>query len=1267
MIWSAFNARGKNAGLNAGAVAAAVILVEWDGDAVTYRPEPPIEGWLSTPGSFGAATELALLLRQLEEEGFVEADGGCAKLAWSDYYKLEDSPEHAGSVGLLGLPARESWRPALSSKGAFTDTGFAVGIQSWLDPHGQRPNGNIEVRGGIISTDGKSAVLPHAAWEMTCAVAEQRARPVDQKTPDANKRDWSNIRRPAVKAGADLTDFLRKTVVLTPDRLRIDLRKGTVPGDMLVEVMPGFDGAPDRWLEMFDRLPVVPEWYEIPDGRGIVHVLLSEEVREVLAEIRRMPGRRVAGDRAEAFVRNPFATLGPAAAKVIDPEQFERAREDAGIVFARFTARVLADGSGHPFAASLVVEEALKGALKAEELKFEGPTAIEEFIKKLESRIAAGAQCCHWRGFDLEILGDSPDQVAKLQDALAEMRRPSKISAADIFDLSQYSDRISGFGLGVNKPYYSPFIAKKSDAGSWFPENIELGLCFTPEGGSETIAVALDDQNLAAVRSELETARAEQRESFVFPGCPRPVPVDWAEAALATLAEARKDVDGGSFPTKPLTKGAIARMGLIVRSNVNEPDYVKLRGSLSTARQDVQLPSVLLHSVQLKAHQLEGLAWLQHLWRHSPLACRGALLADDMGLGKTLQLLLFMAWAIEHEPDLDPFLVVAPLSLLDNWKEEITKFFAPGAMEVLTLYGSSLASKRVPKAALDAGLLQAGAPKLLSPGWLGSAQVVLTTYETLRDLEFSLAAQRWSAMICDEAQKIKNPNALVTRAAWKQHARFKIACTGTPVENTLADLWCLFEIVQPGLLGTLNNFGSKYRRPAEVDPDDEDEKDRLKELRGMIAPQTLRRTKAEVAKDLPRKLEFQGCRALPLSPRQRVLYADALAQYAARDKTQQATGIQSYFGLVQYLRRLSSDPRRPGHLAPAAEPIADIERDSPKMAWMLGRLAYIEQLGEKVIVFCEFLDLQRTLQRAITLRFTVVPDVINGATSADSTNANNRQQRIKAFQEKPGFGVIILSPLAVGFGVNIQAANHVIHFTRCWNPAKEDQATDRAYRIGAQKDVHVYCPVVVAHDFLTFDAKLDLLLESKRALSADMLNGSGDVNPAEFTDLEAPDGSTAFGDEQITSEDVASLGPDAFEAFCALLWSKKGYSRTIRTPKSGDGGVDIVAIQGNEGVLIQCKSSTVEDRELGWEGVKDVAAGAPLYAAQFLGITFAMVAVTNQRFNGNARQKAALLHVELIERVELEALLAKHPIKHRELARCLFSSPATAILPVPSQ
>jgi SNF2 family DNA or RNA helicase len=407
----------------------------------------------------------------------------------------------------------------------------------------------------------------------------------------------------------------------------------------------------------------------------------------------------------------------------------------------------------------------------------------------------------------------------------------------------------------------------------------------------------------------------------------------------------------------------------------------------------------------------------------------------------------------------------------------------------------SLSTKQIPKALLDAELASEGITRLLKKGWVGNAKIVLTTYETLRGLEFSLAAQRWSIMICDEAQKIKNPNAMVTRAAKKQNVRFRIACTGTPVENTLTDIWCLFDFIQAGLLGALSEFGRRYRKPIEAESDEE--KERVEELRGIIKPQLLRREKKDVAKDLPAKTTDQACRRLPMSQHQRTLYARGIAKY----RKEAATNPAAQLGVIHFLRRICSDPLVEEPYQADRSSVEEILQASPKMAWLMQALHQIRQRQEKVIVFCEFRDLQRTLQRCIADRLDVHPDIINGDTSASSSHADSRQKRLKAFQSKPGFGVIVLSPLAVGFGVNIQAANHVIHFTRTWNPAKEDQATDRAYRIGQEREVFVYYPVVVADDFVSFDEKLDKLLDWKRALSADMLNGSGEISVAELLDI----------------------------------------------------------------------------------------------------------------------------------------------------------------------
>ncbi len=157
--------------------------------------------------------------------------------------------------------------------------------------------------------------------------------------------------------------------------------------------------------------------------------------------------------------------------------------------------------------------------------------------------------------------------------------------------------------------------------------------------------------------------------------------------------------------------------------------------------------------------------------------------------------------------------------------------------------------------------------------------------------------------------------------------------------------------------------------------------------------------------------------------------------------------------------------------------------------------------SEKVIVFTEFREIQRALQRYIGERFGLTVTVINGDTTVQAGSDRSRQARIDAFQAAPGFGVIVLSTTAVGFGVNVQAANHVIHFTRPWNPAKEDQATDRAYRIGQTRPVTVYCPTVTAPNFITFEAKLDTLLRAKRELARDMLNGAEDIRPDDWQDF----------------------------------------------------------------------------------------------------------------------------------------------------------------------
>lgn len=1191
--------------------------------------------WLIAPYSHGEQNEWVALLAQLTEEGFADLDGDALRLPWDSLYQLLATEDYQTSISLLGLPQLEAWRPKLESRGGLTDTSFSILLAGWIDSNNSPVPGNAEINGAVLRCGQREILLPEAAWKTVRALGEFHHRPQEQRSADSNRHAWAAIRRHALAANADLADFLQKTVVLTPERLNLALRKTQFADSKTVEVIPGFDGQPARWLELFDRFNTVQERYDIPDGAGLVHVLLSPEAQTVLREIKRMPGRRVAGERAEAFLRNPIAALGPDAAKVLDPEQFEQAKEEAGISYARFTAKVVRDAGGFPVECALLVEESIAGDIRSETLPLAGEDELLKFIEKLKGRIARGAQCCFWEGYDLEILGDTPDQLVLLESVLRDLRRKQWFSAAEVFDLSRYADgRIEG--VGEEQPYYSAFIARKNDESSWFPDNIVCGFSFVPESATEPVDLPLTEEGLKKFQRECEQAKSEGVASFDFPGCPKPIPVVEAEQMLSIIGEAKQDIGKGKTPK--IVRDRKPRTGLILKPNIVKVDYEERRGVLAmpTGRQ-AKLPRSLKDGITLKDHQFSGIAWLQHLWNLSPHECRGALLADDMGLGKTLQLLTFIAACLEENPTADPFLIVAPVSLLENWREEMEKFFMPKTFPLLTLYGDDLARLRTPKDGMDDELLGI---RLLRRDWLGNAKVVLTTYETLRDLEFTLAAQKWSAVICDEAQKIKNPNAMMTRAAKKQNVRFKIACTGTPVENSLADLWCLFDFIQPGLLGALNEFGSTYRKPIEAET--EEQKQRVDELRSIIEPQLLRRIKADVAKDLPCKTIVETCRNLPLSERQRTHYAHAIAQH--RKQSAEGTGLKNHLGLLLYLRRLCADPQPMGQLSNPSTPLSEIESHSPKMKWLMMELDKIKALNDKVILFCELRDVQRLLQRAISERFEFAPAIINGDTSTSSKSAVSRQKQIRGFQENPGFGAIILSPLAAGFGLNIQAANHVVHFTRTWNPAKEDQATDRAYRIGQSKEVFVYCPIVVANDFTTFDVKLNALLEWRRRLAGDMLNGVGDLSGNDFGDLQEPGGAVAFDNSPITAADLASMTPDTFEAFCAVLWSKQGY-KTYLTPATGDGGVDVVALKGTAGVLIQCKSSSILGQSLGWDAVKDVAAGAAAYELKYAGVTFQKAAVTNQFFNGAAQGQAVLNSVELFDRQSLDNLLGKYPVK----------------------
>lgn len=1223
------------------------------------------EGLLLSKQNNGSIIEYQFIepfIKQLQDNGLGVMVDEDFLLSWDDIYHAYSIDGYEEINEILSVPKVTEATPSIVSFGSLTDSNFEVAISHWQDVSGReiRP----ALNGAVLTENNQQQLLKKEQWELIKVVKAFASRGGDERSDLFHRTQWGKIRRLAIAADARLDAFLHASIVLTPEKLKIALNKSQSVGfDSVIEVIPQFDYAPDSWIDRFDANSAVLDRYDIPTEGGITQVILSPEVKAVLNEIKKMPGRMVAGSRAQAFLVNPFAALGDDASNVIEEGQFQKAKEDAGIFFERFTPIIERNDFGKVERLGLSIESPhIDGdsGIYRELLK---DSELEEFLDKAQRSIDKDLKLIAWDGYDLEVNPDTPSHIKLLQEALQEKLSPAlAIRYEDVHDLSQYSDRI--IDIGVEEPYYSPFIAKKDSDIGWFPENIVPLITFTPTGESDSIAVPINKETLTILQKKLDEAKLTKQETITVSGLDHPFSISDAERIVQTFTEVWADVAEGKFkePKKKspsfTEKSLKNKKTLVLRSNIQTVGYIERRAmALSTNLALPVIPSSISADASLMKHQLEGVAWLQHLYKlQEEFNVRGALLADDMGLGKTFQLLTLMAWILEQNPKSDPILIVAPLSLLENWKDEAEKFF-PKIFEILTAYGDGLAPMRIKREEIDVRLkTEDGLVKFLRPGWIKSAKVVLTTYETLRDLEFSFAQQKWSLMICDEAQKIKNPAAMVTRSAWRQNVGFRIACTGTPVENTLTDLWSLFEFCQPGMLGPLNDFGRNYRKPIEIDSRDVEGIERLAQLRLLIEPQLLRRTKAEVAKDLPSKIIVDSCRRLPISSVQLALYAKATEDFKKRNDPNFSSPFKNHLGLLQYIRLLCTDPRRYGLSVFKPEPIKQYREASPKLDWLLKQLVDVKKLDQKVIVFCEFKNIQRLLQHYIREQFDFDSDIINGDTNASSGNDLSRQKRIKAFQAKSGFGVIILSPVAVGFGVNIQEANHVVHYMRTWNPAKEDQATDRAYRIGQKNPVYVYYPVITSDDFTTFDEKLDRLLEHKRSLAGDVLNGCPDVTMADFAiDEIVPAEFAKDLDDRVTLDVALQMDWRLFEGLAAALWAKQGFSNVYCTPRSGDNGVDVVAIRNNEGVLIQTKSSGIDGYKHGWDTVKEVIAGHAYYQRRHPDVDFQLIGLSNQYFNSHAYENANLNGVKLVGQDELSDLLKQFSVNLAEVERFVYA------------
>lgn len=991
-------------------------------------------------------------------------------LPWEELFQIKKDPDHSDVISLLNLPLSNDLYPIIRSENGISDSDFQIILDGWCDKNKVKLRESVKRTGAIISITGKEFLLNESNWKLLEKIKEFSR--VTDKNKSLNQKYWAQIRSLAKKSEANLDEFLRKTIVLAPEELQLNLRKNLVSKESVVEVQPDFKDSPSNWLQTFDKYNEVQDEYTIslPEG-GLAHVIIEPKVKSVLSEIKKMPNRRIAGERAQTFLHNPFAQLGEDAVEVISPEGFEQSKEEAEIYSYRLLIDKTYDEASHFSSAQLTLHENSSRAQDPILLELSNLEQAQHFIATYEK----SSPVFLWAGYSIDRTNYLDNQVEELKSDLEEIRQhEDDLQAKNVLDLNNYSDRV--IGIGEAEKLSSEAIQKDSGESEWLPQNLIDGSADLSQFTSDNT-----DATTELLEQRIQHAEAEGESFVIHPDSNVSIPLDDAKKLLNDLRDSKSDdpAENDIEQEQPEADETKKKSTLLIANNIDEADFTKKRAETLTfdesRRPQARLPSSFRsQEFSLKKHQEYGIAWLQNLYQYAPTQVSGCLLADDMGLGKTLQLLCFIGEYLETAEDKKPALVVAPVSLLENWEAEINRFFSAKFGKVLSLYGDNLKQRKIPKHLISSQLRNDyGITNLLEENWLGGADIVLTTYETMRDLEFSLGRVDWSIMICDEAQKIKVPTAMVTKAAKAQKADFKIACTGTPVENSLVDLWCLFDFIQENLMGSLSEFNKEYRRPIEK-KDDEDNAI-IDELRQLIEPQVLRRMKHDVA-ELPAKHEINDCKNIEISTLQRTLYKQVSNDYRSLSE-EGHKGVM--LKALHDMRMICAHPLNFQEKATI--------KDSPKAEWLINTLETIKQKNEKVIIFTEFRAIQVFLKRLLLERFGLNVTTVNGDSNTNSRVGLTRQGIIDKFQETNGFNVIILSTVAVGFGVNIQKANHVIHYTRSWNPAKEDQATDRAYRIGQDKEVYVYYPSIAADDFETFEIKLDKLLSSKRSLADDML------------------------------------------------------------------------------------------------------------------------------------------------------------------------------------
>ncbi len=575
--------------------------------------------------------------------------------------------------------------------------------------------------------------------------------------------------------------------------------------------------------------------------------------------------------------------------------------------------------------------------------------------------------------------------------------------------------------------------------------SVNLGEEKPPMLGLETIlgmTPQLTVDGTALTREEIEMLM-NQTEGLAF------LKGKWVEVShdkLKKLLDEMEDYQG------ELTLMEALRMGLTVQEEADaDVGPIVTNGAwLSKLLQELRSPGQIRRSVvpktfraELRPYQQAGYTWLTYMDQLKFGAC----LADDMGLGKTVQVLAFLE-KLRRKQKGARVLLIVPASLLGNWQKEAEKF-AP-EMPLVILHG--------------------GAKKLGEFVQTDDTFLTVTTYGMASRME-ELEKISWDCLILDEAQAIKNPVSKQTRRIKMLHSKMKIAMTGTPIENDLTNLWSLFDFLNKGLLGGSAQFHD-YCKKLQAHPEG------YAKLKAMIAPFMLRRVKTdkEIIADLPDKLEQIDY--VNLSKKQTVLYRKYVAELAI--KLEEMDGMQRRGLVLASLTKLKQICNHPDQYL--GQDVYDV-KESGKFEMLRELCGIIYEKRERVLVFTQFTEIIPYLDDFLAEIFHCRGFVLHGGTPVAA-----RSRMVEAFQGEKYVPYMVLSVKAGGTGLNLTKASHVIHFDRWWNPAVENQATDRAYRIGQKNNVMVHKLVCKG----TIEEKIDEMIESKKELAANVIGSGGE-------------------------------------------------------------------------------------------------------------------------------------------------------------------------------